>query len=403
MVFLHNIGGDPTLKQLTEEFEKTFGDLEEKSRRISDARAEALAKKMDCPVEVARIAIQIGEDLLIDADTACKLLLKEYNRLNAMGYGIPPVLTYEINFAVLEGRWIEFLYSKLSRQLEEKTREISNFESALRDTDVKAMPKEQVLEFLSLRRNISEKLLKPVMLKWLDEHVDSSPLEMGAAFAAAILRTTYDKVIDKLEKGRLSALEIYDFLWDVVKDTSIESTAIENARVEIDKMRKELQKKIDDLGIEGFAEVIIQVAPKKKVAVSQDSKYIFVHTPLSRKGMVGPELVTPTDFLERDILLSKRRQEPERSELLRNTISSVLKALMAKNIDEIQATVQMLTEMQKRFNIPTKGDAELTKELKESVKSIVGLDRLNWLKQYIYDNIMHNIIGGQEEEKGITL
>ncbi|MCK5345716.1 MAG: hypothetical protein KAR20_20040, partial [Candidatus Heimdallarchaeota archaeon] len=309
MAFFQNIDGDPLQKQVIEEFVKTFGDLEEKSRRISDNRAEKLANTMDCSVEIARIAIQIGEDLLIDAETACKLLLKEYNRLTTMGYKIPPILTYEINFAVLEGRWIEFLYSKLSRHIEEKTREISNFESALRGTEAETIPREQVLDFLKLRRDISNSILKPVMMKWLDEHVDSSPLEMGAVFAAAFLRTTYDQVLDKLEQSRKSALEVYNFLWDVVQNTKIESTAIENAKTEIAQIRTELEKKIDDLTVDGFAETMIQVAPKKQATPGQISKYVFIHTPLSRKGMVGPDLTTPSDFLERDILLAKRRQE----------------------------------------------------------------------------------------------
>ena len=386
--------GDPILKQLTEEFEQTFGDLEEKSHRVSDKAADALSLKKECPAEIARVAIQIGDDLLIDAEMACDLLLNEYNRLISLGFSIPPVLTYQMNFAVVEGRWIEFLYSKFNRELEENTREIVNFESAMKDAKIETVPVEQILNFMTLRQKIGGDFITPIMTKWIAEHTDSTPTEMILVFTAAIHRTTYDQVMDRLEIARKSALDIYDFLWKVLSSNKIESTAVENASDVVEEMRNELQKDLDNINLAGLSEVLIQAAPHHKAIVDSESKYVYRHTPLSRQGMVGPDLTSPTDFLERDVLLARRRHEPERSKLLKNSIAGVMRAILAQNNTDLEASLLIVKDIQKRFKLSSSVFDDTKKAIEESIQGKIGLERLDAIKDQVFQFLVKYIIEG---------
>ena len=115
-------------RMLKKEFKETYGDLAEKVRKISDKEAEELSRRLNVPLEIAKVAIRLDLDRILDAESVCEILMREMERLREVDFEVPQISSYLFNFAVKEGKWIEYLYSTFRKEAEEAVRNLANWE-----------------------------------------------------------------------------------------------------------------------------------------------------------------------------------------------------------------------------------------------------------------------------------
>ncbi|MHA2059783.1 MAG: hypothetical protein ACW976_03295 [Candidatus Ranarchaeia archaeon] len=390
-MFKDGTSNSDEMRLLAEEFEKTYGDLEEKARRvrISDAEKVGLAYP-DAPIELRRVAVQISSDTLMDSETAFNYLLKEYNRLSAIGHAVPPIPTFEFDFAVREGRWIEFLYNRFARHIENTTREIANLENVLRGTNVENIPIEKVIELISLRKKVRENYIVPLMERWVEEHKGSSHLESVAVFGSSLLRINYEDALPYIEDAKKELLDIVEFLLLVIQGER-ESRAVEIARNELKESHSYLKNPIDDANLNTLADLLVQIAPSQTIEQGE-SKFLLKHTPFPSSVLLGPVLSEPIDFLERDIKLVKRLPTNEGDERLKRSISGSLRASITEEKSDVQATAEMIHEVEKRFNLDVESLEVILERLGKETKGLMGVDRVEKLRGVLYNFIRSKIL-----------
>ncbi|MHA2301684.1 MAG: hypothetical protein ACXACD_12085, partial [Candidatus Thorarchaeota archaeon] len=113
-------------QKLVQEFAETHADLRERSRRIPTSEAQQLAENLSCPFQIATLAYIIDMDGILSARAAVNLLSAELERLAAVGEEVPNLPGNVMEFALAEGRWIEYVYGKFIREMEMKVRELAN-------------------------------------------------------------------------------------------------------------------------------------------------------------------------------------------------------------------------------------------------------------------------------------
>ncbi|MHA1917528.1 MAG: hypothetical protein ACTSUV_04360 [Candidatus Ranarchaeia archaeon] len=380
-----------SFRLIAEEFEKTYGDLGEKAKRVRVEDAEKVGLEFPlAPLEIRRVAVQIASDTILDEEVAFRLLYREYERVKSKGFGIPEVPTFEFNFAVEEGRWIEFLNNKFVRYIEDNTREITNLENALKGSTVEDTPIEKVLELITVRKKIREKYIVPIMNKWLKEHKGSYKLEAIAVFGATLLRTDYETVLKYFEQAKEEYRNIIEFLIGVLENEK-DSRTVRNVKQDLIFKRAQLVSPIDELDVDLLADLLVQITPSPELMVT-DSKIIIRHTPFPKTVSVGPVLTEPVDFLERDIKLVKRLPTVEAEERLKHSIRQSLKAYLSEEKNAVESTVHMIVHLNKRFDKEVENEEALLEDVQERVKGLSNVGKMEVLREILFKYIIDNFL-----------
>ncbi len=343
-----------TQKMIAEEFKAVYGDFETKVERVPDHLALSLSKEIDCPFEFAKTSYQIEMDGVLDAKDACKELTIEYDRRKAIGQLIPQTYSHMLNFAIDEGKWIEYLRTTFVKHLEEKIIELSNLETAaLGEKSV-----EKIIDVINERQRIVEGFLLPLMSKYISDHPRCSVTETGARLASSLLNKPIGAGHNALKEGKHQLSNWLSNVLSFLKKFENESPFTKKIYKQVLEHKKEIAKTFETISINALANILIELSPRPTHPAFDESKYVITHVPIPRFGMVGPILVDPIDFLERDIRLSRRRIE-DKEDFLDNSIQKTFRSLIKKKereekgkkvkLEEVGA--ELLFEMYQRFNI----------------------------------------------------
>ncbi len=375
-------------KMVTKEFEETYGDLAEKARKIPNKKAEELAKKLDVPLEIAKVAIRLELDGVIDAESVCKILVNEMERLKKLDFEVPDVSSYLFNFAVKEGKWIEYLYKTFRKKAEESVRNLANWERII--SDEKAISEGSIINFLNERKKVIEEVIEPVMDEWLKSHRNSSYLDAALALICALERIDKEKAMEMLEERKRQLQEFLTKIYNLIKDIK-GIKLFENIKDRIATTIEDLSKPVSDLMKDSYLELILNSIHRPVPREVQISQYVFIGGPVPRGGKVEPDLVKPTDFLERDIRLARRRHGEEQADFLLNSVEKVLKTLIEQGMEVEDAVVHVITEMYSRFGA---GEPPIS-EIKEKVKELVrqrGEEKVKILSKYLFNHLMNKFV-----------
>ena len=375
-------------RKLAHEFKETFGSLEEKSHRISNTEAEGLAKAVKCPIEVARVACQIELDGVMDRYKAAKILMYEYNRRKKIDRAIPPVPTYEFSFAVSEGEWLEYLWKALPEKMSDTARELFNIMQRIQDLE--EIETWMIIKIMDIRYKIANTLIKPTIESWLKDHPDTIIQDAIKIFTAGLTSTEIDFALEGFEEKRknlLKKLKIFEEKLEQSEMTPLIKRHYETVKALISSLE---ENKVEDL--DAVAQIFVElIPPPKQIMLSSD--YVIVHVPIPRDGMVGPDLVTPYDFLERDLKLALRRTRKEKAKLISETSEKVLRVIMVEESKTAEdAAISIINELIKRFNIKEVNLETIDKEVRDKAK-----DRSS-AAEYIINFINKYIVKEKEEE-----
>jgi len=375
---------------LRKEFKETYGDLAEKARKVPNKDAEELSERLNVPLEIAKVAVRLELDGILDAESVCDILMREMERLKEVDFEVPNISSYLFNFAVKEGKWIEYLYGPFRKEAEEAVRNLANWERIVSDKET--VSEGSIINFLNERKRIIDEVIEPVMDEWLKTHKKTNYLDATVSLICALEKTSREKAIELLEERKKVLKEFMSKIYEKIKDVK-GIRLFENIKSRVATIIKDLSKPISDLMKETYLELILNSIPRPIPREVQVSQYLFVGGPITRGGKVEPDLVKPTDFLERDIMLAKRRSGEDQVNFLKSSVEKVLKALLEQGMDPGDAVMHVLSEMYKRFDVGEFPEVELEEKVKEIVTQSRG-DRIKVLSEFLFSHLMKRFVKG---------
>jgi hypothetical protein len=362
----HYVGGDETantLHDLNTEFKANFGALSQKVLSVPRESASKIAEAHSVPLALGYVAYQIEADGILPADVACELLEREYVRLKATDYAVPPIESSELDFAIKEGQWIEYLYKKFIRQINDHIATVTTVEGLLASNDV---PVEKIFMTIYERNKVTRGLIAPVLHEWKSSHRGTTASQGALVITEVILKSP-----NKSEKARLALTKKIDEVRTMLGKLdstlkTVDFTSWSNREMEpvkrivagVEASLKEIDSPFELMSEETLAELIVQVVSKESSppAPLEKGSYLVVTSPPPKYGELPPLLKDPYDFLERDIKLAKRRDEQH--EFLLKTVKKVHKVLLEENNSPLDVAINMIMEMHDRFGETSKPSRE---------------------------------------------
>jgi hypothetical protein len=378
-------------QRLVQEFAETHADLRERSRRIPTSEAQQLSENLSCPFQIATLAYIIDMDGILGAREAVSLLSAELERLASVGEEVPNLPGNVMEFALAEGRWIEYIYGKFIREMDMKVRELANSEMFLEE-DSPAV--EKAVALIWSRSKVAETFVAPLVEAWLNEHKKSTTEDMLAFFGPAITKWKKSTLKGKLAHLQRRSQAFFRKLSAILSSDTSESATVDQSTKRLNDLVEALGKPLDELSIKAAAHLLVHIAPRK-IGRGDKSAYVAVGAASTRGNKAEPDLSSPFDFLERDVLLAKRRPEEERREFLQDRIGRVLRFLKHQGSTVSEGVERALKELEDRLklvdvpmeDITDRNQAEITGVSVDMQEEFAVKQILDFITIYAYGEV----------------
>ncbi|MFX0169061.1 MAG: hypothetical protein ACFE89_06815 [Candidatus Hodarchaeota archaeon] len=379
-------------RRIAEEFESTYGTLDEKVARVSDDAAAAIADECSVHLEVARVAYRVMLDGIIpDPQPSCKILMREFDRRTDFGSPVPEIDTYMREVAITEGKWIEYLYGQLGKILLADLRDLVNLERTIADEIEPA--NEQVIAVLAQRRKIVEAYFNSLIQRWLDDHRGAHIGQAIHTITGGLIGSFESDLSDAVNGARASLLiklRRYEEFLSREDEEEEESRLTSKILKEIRLLIKEVQDPLNEVSVKTAGEILIELSPPPPESIDGKPKFGFVTAPFPAKPRIGPPMQTPLDYLELDVRLASMKAPNERAPFLREKISSVTNNLIEQGtpLDKIGTTI--IFDLDSRFPWTRSKKTEIRRELRE-IRDFAGEDYREQVENYVLENILSKI------------
>jgi len=334
-------------QRLIEEFTDTYANLRERVKRVPEAEARKISEGLSCPLEVAMVAYLINMDGIIGLRSAVDLFTTELGRRASVAEDVSNLPGNVMEFALSEGRWISHLYGRFSRQLELQGRSLANLEDVI---DSKNMEVEKALSIIAERTKLAETIISPILEEWIKEHPKSISVDALTAFGQAITKwnraTLNGKFKQVLRRNQAHFRLIRESLIGVT-----DSFTIDASLARLDALIDELGQPLERLPLRAVAHFLIHLIPRPISGRGDRSPFVDVGVSSTRGNKAEPDLVSPFDFLERDVKLARRRKGDERAEYLSEQIGRVIRVLKYQGNDLTACVEKCLNEIKGRFKL----------------------------------------------------
>ena len=333
-------------QRLTQEFADKYANLRERVRRVPIEEARRIAEEFSCPLEVAMMAHLIYMDGIQSLGQSIALLSAELQRRASIGEDIPNIPGNIMEFAITEGRWIEYVYGTFARDLELKVRDLANLESTL---DEESATVEKAISVITARTKLAEGFIVPVLQAWLKEHLKSTSQEALLYFGPPVTKWKHETLKGKLLHLRRRNQALFRKLRETLSKAS-ESATVDMSITRLDDLIEDMDKPFSGMAVKSIAHLILHMSPRP-TGRGDRSRYVQVGAATTRGSKTEPDMASPFDFLERDVRLARRRVDEEQSTFLMERIDRVIRVLKFKG-DPIQDIVNTcLSELTDRLGL----------------------------------------------------
>jgi hypothetical protein len=375
-------------QRLVQEFAETHADLRERSRRIPASEAQQLAETLSCPFQIATLAYLIDMDGILSAREAVNLFSAELERLAIVSEEVPNLPGNVMEFALAEGRWIEYIYGKFVREMEVKVRELANAEGFLEEESPAV---EKAVALIWSRSKVAEAFVAPLVEAWLNEHKKSTTEDMLMLFGPAITKWKKITLSGKLSQLQRRSQAFFRKLCVILSSDTSESATVDLSTRRLNELVDALGKPLNEMSVKAAAHLLVHIAPRK-IGRGDKSAYVAVGAASTRGNKAEPDLSSPFDFLERDVLLAKRRPEADRNEFLRDRIGRVLRFLKHQGNTVSEGVERALKELEDRLNLKAipmedivdRYQAEITGVSVDMQEEVAVRQVLNYITIYAY-------------------
>ncbi len=334
-------------QRLIEEFTDTYANLRERVKRVPDAEARKISEELSCPLEVAMVAYLINMDGITGLRSAVDLFTTELARRASVAEDVPNLPGNVMEFALSEGRWISHLYGRFSRQLELQGRSLANLEDVI---DSKNMGVEKGLSIIAERTKLAESFISPILEEWVKEHPKSASVDALTTFGQAITKWNRSTLTGKFKQ----VLRRNQAHFRLIRESLIgvtDSFTIDASIARLDALIDELGRPLDRLPLRAIAHLLIHLIPRPTTGRGDRSPFVDIGVSSTRGNKAEPDLISPFDFLERDVKLARRRKGDERAEYLLEKIGRVIRVLKYQGNDLTACVEKCLNEIKERFKL----------------------------------------------------
>ncbi|MHA1216317.1 MAG: hypothetical protein ACTSPX_03190 [Candidatus Thorarchaeota archaeon] len=373
-------------RTLVSEFQEKYTSLRTRAFRVPVEQASKIADALKCPLQVATIAYLIEMDGIMSAKRAVDLMAVELQRRASIGEEIPNIPSHILEFSINEGKWIEYIYGRFARDVEQKTRSLVNLEGAL---DTEAATVEQALAVLRERARVAEGSIAPVVTAWLKEHPRATSLDALLAFGPALTKWPRNTFLGRLSVARRRNQAFFRLL-NKILSTASDSATVDDTIRRVSALIDDLSSELATLSPTAVSHLLLHVTPRP-IGRGDRSPYVSVGAASYRGGKIEPDMNSPFDFLERDIHLARRRREDEREQYLMERISRVIRVLTYKGSPIDDCVAQTLSEIADRFGVSKASVETYTEEAKENLQMVPLDQRDESAARIVYDFVMGHV------------
>jgi hypothetical protein len=145
--------------------------------------------------------------------------------------------------------------------------------------------------------------------------------------------------------------------------------------------------------VRATSHLLLHLLPRRVTGRGDRSRYVSVGVGSTRGNKAEPDLISPFDFLERDVKLAKRRRGFEREEYLKEKISRVLRVLKYQENSPTESLEKCLAEIVDRLGLE---NVDLDEEIASSKEELVGAsdsERVSLIANLIYNFVATFVYG----------
>ena len=372
-------------QRLVDEFAEKHTALGERARRVPVDSARCISDEYQCPLQIAIVAYLLDMDGITSIRKAIHLLSAELFRREKNGDGVPNLPGNVQEFAVDEARWISYIYGSFSREFEVKVRELANLEAVV---DEDNPPVEKAVSLMNARIKVAETFLMPVVQAWFKDHDKGTSEDLLVFVGPAITGWNETTIRGKLIRLRQRNQALFRRLSMIIASAS-DSMTMDMYLDRVNNLIADLQEDTGDLSPRAVSHLILQMAPRPTGARGDRSRFVEVGMASTRGNKAEPDMVSPFDFLERDILLARRRSGNEREEYLKQRIARVIRVLKYQGNDTINCIQELVGEITERFQITDIVVADEVEKMREAISNA---------SQEEYDSVATNLVNSFIEE-----
>ncbi len=335
-------------RELAAEFEKKY-DFKERLSRVNLTQIAEIIEEFKLNTDLCKVIYILELENKLNPNQTYNYLTWLMKIYEEAGTPIPETPTYMFNFAAREGAWLQFLYGKFKYILEDKLRPLINTELSI-ESDA-APPLEKIADLLNSRINLIDNYIIPLIEKWIKEHDNLNQIHAATALLSPIIKAD-PRDAYKILIAAVNSAKMFFFNLDVLTEKiNIEEGGVQT-KIQIIEIRRSLLKPLKEMPPSTLAHVLLQAIPRVKpeLNAAASSNILIIHAPVTRNGLIGPDLKSPIDFLERDIILARKRPELERQDFLLKTVTKVFKNMNYEIANPLEVAYTMITEILKRFN-----------------------------------------------------
>ncbi|MBD3407647.1 MAG: hypothetical protein GF411_16135 [Candidatus Lokiarchaeota archaeon] len=369
-------------KRLTREFAEKYTNLQERSRRIPISDVKQIAEDFSCPLQIAMISYLVNLDGIISLKEAILYLMTELNRRASVGVEVPNIPGNIMEFALLEGRWLVYVYGTFIRDFEFKMRELANLEGAIDETNISL---EKAIHVNASRTKLAEGYLAPVVEAWIKDHPNSNSENALMFLGPAITKWKIATLKGRVLHLRRRCQALFRVLRKAMDGPS-ESATIDVSLKRIDQLIQDLDSELNSMPIRALSHLLLHIAPKP-TGRGDKSSFVEVGAGSTRGGKSEPDMVSPFDFLERDVYLAKRRTKEERMNYLTERIDRVVRVLLYQGTPLINCVMMCVKEMNERLKIANPPLEELEDKFEQKLNDLPSDQRNALAVELIYDYI----------------
>ncbi|OLS25289.1 MAG: hypothetical protein ThorAB25_22410 [Candidatus Thorarchaeota archaeon AB_25] len=376
-------------QRLVQEFAEKYANLRERVRRVPDADARKISEDLSCPLEIAMIAYLINMDGIMGVKHAVGLLSAELQRRATVGEDVPNLPGNIMEFALIEGRWISHIYGSFVRQLELKVRELANLEEGIEGPSIEV---ERALSIIAARTKMSETIIAPVIEEWSKEHPKATGKDSLNSYGQAITKWNISTLNGKFIQVQRRNQALFRVLRESLL-TASDSFTMDAAINRIDTLIEELGRPFDEMTLRAISHILVHLAPRQTTGRGDRSAYVSVGVSSTRGNKAEPDLISPFDFLERDVKLAKRRKGQERDEYLKEKIARVMRVLKYQENTHAESVEKCMIELVDRLEIKDFQMEKLVEDSKAAIASASEAERDSLSVTIVFDFVTTNIYG----------
>ncbi|NWF95265.1 MAG: hypothetical protein HXY34_03900 [Candidatus Thorarchaeota archaeon] len=386
---LQKLAGD-TRQRIIREFAEKHATFRERTRRVPLDEAKRIAEETHSPLQIATVAYLINLDGIMSIRSAVELLANEMQRRTVVGEGVPNIPGNIMEFAIGEGQWIEHIHGVFSRELELKVRELANIEMALEDA---IYTTEQSMAVLSARTRMAETYIQPILETWLKEHPKANGEDVLNAFGPPVTKWRRSTLMGKAAQARRRNEAFFRRVLTGLEKAS-DSATIDSTVKRVITIIEGLEADFKVMDTRALAHFLLHIIPRP-TGRGDKSSFVDVGSGSTRGYKAEPDMQSPFDFLERDVLLSRRRPAEERLRYLGEKIARVIRVLKYQGLNTEDSIARCIEEISARLKIEGVTGPDTLETLKKQIEQATADERDDTAVRLIYNFVETHYYGRQ--------